>query len=149
MIKLKDVLRKVLKEFTGVNFGTGLNIGDSWPDGLFTKYGERRKITPGGMPRGMVQLEAPAADSVYGGDGSKREMPPFGKRTKITPEYLKSQEVLNPHDLRDDTPPLNPKQRVYGRRPFGKSPDYIIPRESADFVTSTKNLPRLDNPLSK
>ena len=40
MIKLKDVLRKVLKEFTGVNFGTGLNIGDSWPDGLFTKYGE-------------------------------------------------------------------------------------------------------------
>ena len=139
MIKLKKILKKVLREFTGTNVGTGLNIGDSWPDGLFTKYGEKRRITPGGMPRGMVQLEAPAADSPYGGDGSQREMPPFVKRTKITPEYLKSQEVLNPHDLRDDTPPLNPKQRVYGRRPFGKSPDYIIPRESADFVTSTKN----------
>ena len=40
MIKLKDIVRDILKEFTGTNVGTGLNIGDSWPDGLFTKYGE-------------------------------------------------------------------------------------------------------------
>ena len=95
-------------------------------------------ITPAGMPRGMIQVVAPAADSVYGGDGSKIPEPDLGggtfKRTKITPEYLKSQEVINPHELRDDTPPLSPKQRVYGRRAFGKSPQYTIPRESADFV---------------
>ena len=85
MIKLKNIVKKVIKEITGTNVGSGLNVGDSWPDCIFTKYGERRKITPGGMPRGMVQLEAPAADVVYGGDGSQREMPPFVKRTKITP----------------------------------------------------------------
>ena len=69
MIKLKDLI----KEFSGTTVGYGLNTGDAWPDGLFTKYGERRLITPGGMPRGMKQLVAPAADSIYGGDGSQRE----------------------------------------------------------------------------
>ena len=127
-----------LIESTMTNFGSGLNTGDAWPDGIFTKYGETRKITAAGMPRGMVQVVAPAADSVYGGDGSKIPEPDLGggtfKRTKITPEYIKSNEVINPHELRDDTPPLAPKQRVYGRRAFGKSPDYTIPRESADFV---------------
>ena len=129
---------KELMEVSLTTYGGGLNTGDAWPDGIFTKYGERRQITPAGMPRGMVQVVAPAADSVYGGDGSQIPEPDLGggtfKRTKITPEYIKSNQVIDPHELRDDTPPLAPKQRVYGRRAFGKSPDYTIPRESADFV---------------
>lgn len=141
MIKLKDLL----KEFSGTTVGYGLNTGDAWPDGIFTKYGERRLITPAGMPRGMKQLVAPAADSVYGGDGTQREKTAMEKdgvfkRTKITPEYVKSNAVIDPHELRDDTPPLAPKQRVFGRRPFGVKPDYIIPREASNFVTSDKNL---------
>ena len=129
---------KELLEASLTYVGSGINTGDAWPDGLFTKYGERRYITAAGMPRGMVQIVAPAADSVYGGDGSKIPEPDLGggtfKRTKITPEYLKSNQVIDPNELRDDTPPLAPKQRVYGRRAFGKSPDYTIPRESADYV---------------
>ena len=35
---------------------------------------------------------------------------------------------------------MAPKQRVFGRRPFGVKPDYIIPRESSNFVTSDENL---------
>ena len=120
--------------------GNGLIPGDSWPDGIFTKYGETRLITPASMPRGMKQLVAPAADSIYGGDGSKREKPSFVTRTKVTPEYTKSNEVIDPHELRDDTPPLSPKQRVYGRRAFGKSPDYIIPKESHNFSHTAKNI---------
>ena len=80
--------------------GTGLtNIGDAWPDGIYTRYGERRFIGPGAMPRGMKQLVAPASDSIYGGDGSLR---PMGlPRTKITPEYLK-------------TPTLSLHRHLYG-----------------------------------
>jgi len=133
-----------LLEASYSTYGGGLNTGDAWPDGLFTKYGERRYITAAGMPRGMVQLVAPAADSIYGGDGSEIPQPDLAggtfKRTKITPEYMKSNEVINPNELRDDTPPLAPKQRVYGRRAFGKSPDYTIPRESANFITTTPNV---------
>ena len=129
---------KELLEASLTYVGSGLNTGDAWPDGLFTKYGERRYITAAGMPRGMVQIVAPAADSIYGGDGSEIPQPDLAggtfKRTKITPEYLKSNQVIDPNELRDDTPPLAPKQRVYGRRAFGKSPDYTIPRESADYV---------------
>jgi hypothetical protein len=133
-----------LLEASQTTYGGGLNTGDAWPDGLFTKYGERRYITAAGMPRGMVQIVAPAADSIYGGDGSEIPQPDLAggtfKRTKITPEYMKSNEVINPNELRDDTPPLAPKQRVYGRRAFGKSPDYTIPRESANFITTTPNV---------
>ena len=138
MKKFVNKFENDLLEASQTTYGGGLNTGDAWPDGIFTKYGERRQITPAGMPRGMVQVVAPAADSVYGGDGSQIPEPDLGggtfKRTKITPEYIKSNQVIDPHELRDDTPPLAPKQRVYGRRAFGKSPDYTIPRESADFV---------------
>ena len=141
MKKLKDLV----KEFSGTTVGRGLNTGDAWPDGLFTKYGEKRIMGPGGMPRGMKQIVAPAADSVYGGDGTARpkmamERDGVLKKTKITPEYVKSNAVIDPHELRDDTPPLAPKQRVFGRRPFGEKPDYIIPRESSNFVTSDSDL---------
>jgi hypothetical protein len=138
-------LYALIKEVSGTTVGSGLDIGDAWPDGLFTKYGEKRIITPAGMPRGMVQVVVPAADSVYGGDGSKRERTEMEKqgtlkRTKITPEYLKSTAVINPHDLRDDTPPLAPKQRVYGRRAFGKSPDYTIPKETHNYIDTAEDV---------
>tara|TARA_B100000287_G_C20404932_1_gene691182 strand:+ start:121 stop:747 length:627 start_codon:yes stop_codon:yes gene_type:complete len=141
---IEKKMYNIIKEVSGTNVGTGLNTGDAWPDGLFTKYGEKRVITPAGMPRGMIQVVAPAADSIYGGDGSQIPEPNLGggafKRTKITPEYIKSQEVLDPHELRDDTPPLTPKQRVYGRRAFGKSPDYTIPKETHNYTHTTKNI---------
>ena len=145
MNTIEKKMYEIIKEASSTNAGYGLDTGDAWPDGLFTKYGEKRIITPGGMPRGMVQVVAPAADSIYGGDGSKREptqMEKQGtlKRTKVTPEYLKSNEVIDPHELRDDTPPLAPKQRVYGRRAFGKSPDYTIPKETDNYVSLTKNI---------
>ena len=142
--KLEHKMYKLIREVSGTNVGTGLNTGDAWPDGIFTKYGETRKITAAGMPRGMVQVVAPASDSVYGGDGSKIPEPDLGggtfKRTKITPEYIKSQEVIDPHELRDDTPPLAPKQRVYGRRAFGKSPDYTIPKETHNYITTAEDI---------
>jgi len=143
-VKFSNKIEKQLYESSTTTYGGGLNTGDAWPDGLFTKYGERRYIAAAGMPRGMVQVVAPAADSIYGGDGSEIPQPDLAggtfKRTKITPEYMKSNEVINPNELRDDTPPLAPKQRVYGRRAFGKSPDYTIPRESANFITTTPNI---------
>ena len=143
-MKFSNKIEKQLYESSTTTYGGGLNTGDAWPDGLFTKYGERRYIAAAGMPRGMVQVVAPAADSIYGGDGSEIPQPDLAggtfKRTKITPEYMKSNEVINPNELRDDTPPLAPKQRVYGRRAFGKSPDYTIPRESANFITTTPNI---------
>ena len=61
--------------------------------------------------------------------------------SKITPKYLKSGEVLDPHKhIRSDEPPLHPKMRIFGRRPFGYSPEYIIPKESANFSHTTKNV---------
>ena len=143
-MKFSNKIEKQLYESSTTTYGGGLNTGDAWPDGLFTKYGERRYIAAAGMPRGMVQVVAPAADSIYGGDGSEIPQPDLAggtfKRTKITPEYMKSDEVIDPNELRDDTPPLAPKQRVYGRRAFGKSPNYTIPRESANFITTTPNV---------
>ena len=147
---IEQKMYKLIREVSGTNVGTGLNIGDAWPDGLFTKYGEKRIITPAGMPRGMVQVVVPAADSIYGGDESlTQEDRPYGglqsamdrdgtlKRTKITPEYLKSDEVLDPHKhIRSDEPPLHPKMRLYGRRAFGKSNHYTIPEESANYITT-------------
>ena len=87
----------------------------------------------------MTQIVAPASDVIYGGDGSQIPEPDLGggtfKRTKITPALVATNAVLDPwKDLRSDEPPLTPNQRVYGRRAFGKSPQYTIPRESADFV---------------
>jgi hypothetical protein len=134
----------LIREISATTVGSGLNTGDAWPDGIFTKYGERRIIGPAGMPRGMIQVVAPASDSVYGGDGSKIDIPNLGggtfKRTKITPEYIKSSKVLDPHELRDDTPPLAPKQRVFGRRAFSKSPDYIIPLETHNYIDTAKDI---------
>ena len=139
MKKFFNKFEKQLMEVSLTTVGGGLNTGDSWPDGIFTRYGEKRHIGPAGMPRGMTQIVAPASDVIYGGDGSQIPEPDLGggtfKRTKITPELVATNAVLDPwKDLRSDEPPLTPNQRVYGRRAFGKSPQYTIPRESADFV---------------
>ena len=122
----------------------GESGGDAWPDGIFTRYGSRRIMTAPGMPRGMIQVRAPASDSPYGGDGSKRHIPDLGggefERSKLTPKNLKDITVIDPHkDIRSDEPPMSPKMRVFGRRAFGYSPDYIIPKESANFAYTTKN----------
>ena len=144
--KIEQKMYKLIREVSVTTAGgsAGIQHGDAWPDGIFTKYGEKRIITPASMPRGMVQVVVPAADSVYGGDGSKIPVPDLGggtfKRTKITPEYIKSQEVLDPHELRDDTPPLAPKQRVFGRRAFGTSPDYIIPKETHNYIDTAEDI---------
>ena len=141
MIKLKNLLKETSVTSPGMpGKRHGLVPGDSWPDGIFSRYGERRIMGPGGMPRGMKQIVAPASDAIYGGDGSLRDITAMQrdgvmKRTKITPELIKSDAVLDPHkDLRSDEPPLSPKQRLYGRRAFGKSPEYTIPMETADGV---------------
>jgi hypothetical protein len=141
MIKLKNLLRETSVSSPGMSGKKhGLVPGDSWPDGIFVRYGQRRIMGPGGMPRGMKQVVAPASDSIYGGDGSKRDKTDMErdgvlKRTKITPALVKSNAVIDPHkDLRSDEPPLSPEQRLYGRRAFGKSPQYTIPRETADGV---------------
>jgi len=139
MKKFFNKFEKQLMEVSLTTVGGGLNTGDAWPDGIFTRYGERRHIGPAGMPRGMTQIVAPASDVIYGGDGSQIPEPDLGggtfKRTKITPALVATNAVLDPwKDLRSDEPPLTPNQRVYGRRAFGKSPQYTIPRESADFV---------------
>ena len=69
VLRLKDLLSEF--NTTTVGNGGGIAHGDSWPDGIFTRYGERRIIGPAAMPRGMKQIVAPASDAVYGGDGSK------------------------------------------------------------------------------
>ena len=82
MNKLEKKMYNLIKEVSMTTTGYGLNTGDAWADGLFSKYGETRLITPAGMPRGMKQLVAPAADSIYGGDGSKREVTQMEKNGK-------------------------------------------------------------------
>ena len=80
---------KLIKEVSRTTTGGGLDTGDAWPDGLFTKYGEKRVMEPAGMPRGMIQIVAPAADSIYGGDGSKREV------VQENQHKWKNKELLN------------------------------------------------------
>ena len=147
MIKLKNLLRETSVSSPGMSGKKhGLVPGDSWPDGIFVRYGQRRIMGPGGMPRGMKQVVAPASDSIYGGDGSKRDKTAMErdgvlKRTKITPALVKSNAVIDPHkDLRSDEPPLSPEQRLYGRRAFGKSPDYTIPKETHNYIDTTKDI---------
>ena len=37
-------------------YGAGITTGDAWPDGLFTKRGERRYIGPASLTRGCNKL---------------------------------------------------------------------------------------------
>ena len=137
-----DGLAKLINEYSGTTTGYGLNTGDAWPDGIFTKYGEERIVGPGGMPRGMVQVDVPKADVVYGGDGGRKTI----TQSKMNPENKKKMVVIDPHELRDDTPPLSPKQRIYGRRAFGKNPEYTIPLETHDMVHTADVLKKPTTP---
>ena len=87
MKKFVNKFENDLLEASYTTYGGGLNTGDAWPDGLFTKYGERRYITAAGMPRGMVQVVAPAADSIYGGDGTKAFKASGDNVGNVTTEY--------------------------------------------------------------
>ena len=43
-------------------------------------------------------------------------------------------------ELRDDTPPLSPKQRVYGIHGFHRKQEYTIPPETHNFITTADTL---------
>ena len=43
-------------------------------------------------------------------------------------------------ELRDDTPPLSPKQRMYGIHGFHRKQEYTIPPESANFYSTSETL---------
>ena len=55
-MKFSNKIEKQLYESSTTTYGGGLNTGDAWPDGLFTKYGERRYIAAAGMPRHSKEL---------------------------------------------------------------------------------------------
>ena len=42
--------------------------------------------------------------------------------------------------MRDDTPPLSPKQRMYGIHGFHRKQEYTIPPQTANFVTTSQTL---------
>ena len=110
MIKLTDILSEMTPTGGGGNYGhsgTGITTGDAWPDGIHTKAGRQRIMSPTGLMRGMTQLDFPIADAIYDND-----------------EEYKG-------ELRDDTPPLSPIQRTWR----GTGPNkYQIPPESIDGV---------------
>ena len=102
--------------------GTGIVTGDAWPDGLYTKRGERRYVGPASLTRGMTQVDFPASDNIYGGPDSQNNE----RRAK--------------RDAGNDTPPLSPKQRMYGIHGFHRKQEYTIPPESANFHSTAETL---------
>ena len=138
-------LWKLIKEAspTGTNSGLGIITGDAWPDGLFTKRGERRYIGPASLTRGMQQVDFPASDNIYGGKDSqnneRRAKRDAGKLYKYLSDPDGNSEV-KADELRDDTPPLSPKQRVYGIHGFHRKQEYTIPPETHNFITTADTL---------
>ena len=85
---------------------------DGWkPNMILDDGGDATKIIHEKYPDMLKDIKGLSEETTTGVHRLK-EMEKQGtlKRTKVTPEYLKSQEVLDPHELRDDTPPLTPKQ---------------------------------------
>ena len=128
---------------TGTNIGLGIITGDAWPDGLYTKRGERRYVGPASLTRGMQQVDFPAADNIYGGPDSqnneRRAARDAGKLYKYLSDPDGHSEV-KADELRDDTPPLSPKQRMYGIHGFHRKQEYTIPPESANFHSTSETL---------
>ena len=124
-------------------YGAGITTGDAWPDGLFTKRGERRYIGPASLTRGMQQVDFPASDNIYGGPDSqnneRRAKRDAGKLYKYLSDPDGNSEI-KADELRDDTPPLSPKQRVYGIHGFHRKQEYTIPPETANFITTSDTL---------
>ena len=142
---IEQKLWKIIKEgsYSGGG-GTGLtNIGDAWPDGLYTKRGERKYIGPASLTRGMQQVDFPASDNVYGGPDSlnneRRARRDAGKLYKYLSDPDGNSEI-KADELRDDTPPLSPKQRMYGIHGFHRKQEYTIPPESANFHSTSETL---------
>jgi len=122
---------------------TGISTGDAWPDGLYTKRGERRYVGPASLTRGMQQVDFPASDNIYGGPDSlnnaRRAQRDAGKLYKYLSDPDGNSEV-KANELRDDTPPLSPKQRVYGIHGFHRKQEYTIPPETANFYSTSNTL---------
>ena len=128
---------------TGTDSGLGITTGDAWPDGLYTKRGERRFVGPASLTRGMQQVDFPASDNIYGGPDSlnneRRAKRDAGKLYKYLSDPDGHSEVKS-NELRDDTPPLSPKQRMYGIHGFHRKQEYTIPPESANFHSTAETL---------
>ena len=128
---------------TGTDTGLGIITGDAWPDGLYTKRGERRYVGPASLTRGMQQVDFPASDNVYGGPDSlnneRRARRDAGKLYKYLSDPDGHSEIKS-EELRDDTPPLSPKQRMYGIHGFHRKQEYTIPPESANFWSTSETL---------
>jgi len=143
--KIEQKLWKLINEATptGGSSGLGIITGDAWPDGLFTKRGERRYIGPASLTRGMQQVDFPASDNIYGGKDSqnneRRAKRDAGKLYKYLSDPDGNSEV-KADELRDDTPPLSPKQRVYGIHGFHRKQEYTIPPETHNFITTADTL---------
>ena len=97
-------LAELIKEGSNTISGMG---GDEWPDGIFTKAGRQRNLSPSGLMKGMTQLTFPVADPIY--------------------------DNMEEHagELRDDTPPLSAIQRTW-RGNYNN--DYQIPPESLNYT---------------
>ena len=134
---------------TGTNSGLGIITGDAWPDGLYTKRGERRYVGPASLTRGMTQVDFPASDNIYGGPDSqnneRRAARDAGKLYKYLSDPDGHSEV-KANELRDDTPPLSPKQRMYGIHGFHRKQEYTIPPESANFHSTAETLVKPTTP---
>lgn len=117
------------------------DVGDAWPDGLFTKRGERRIVTPASLTRGMKQVDFPASDNIYGGPDSlnneRRAKRDAGKLYKYLSDPDGNSEI-KADELRDDTPPLSPKQRLYGIHGFHRKQEYTIPPETHNFIKTAE-----------
>ena len=128
---------------TGTDSGLGIITGDAWPDGLYTKRGERKYIGPASLTRGMQQIDFPASDNVYGGPDSlnneRRARRDAGKLYRYLSDPDGHSEI-KANELRDDTPPLSPKQRMYGIHGFHRKQEYTIPPESANFYSTSETL---------
>ena len=128
---------------TGTDSGLGVITGDAWPDGLYTKRGERRYVGPASLTRGMQQIDFPASDNVYGGPDSlnneRRARRDAGKLYRYLSDPDGHSEI-KANELRDDTPPLSPKQRMYGIHGFHRKQEYTIPPESANFYSTSETL---------
>ncbi|MBC8428265.1 hypothetical protein H8D04_00135 [bacterium] len=121
----------------------GINTGDAWPDGLYTKRGERRGVTPASLTRGMTQIDFPASDNIYGGKGSLNNLKRAERDKAMVYRYLSGPEEyasIMASELRDDTPPLAPKQRLYGIHGFHRKQEYTIPPETHNFHSTAETL---------
>ena len=97
----------------------------------------------------MQQVDFPASDNVYGGPDSlnneRRAKRDAGKLYKYLSDPDGNSEIKS-NELRDDTPPLSPKQRMYGIHGFHRKQEYTIPPETANFYSTSETLVKPTTP---